>query len=206
MGAGPEGDVTIGVLALQGDVPEHLRAIERVGATGIPVKTLEALEKIDALIIPGGESTTVGRLLERFELMEPIRRRAREGMPLFGTCTGLILMARDIVGSDQPRLGLLDVEVERNAFGRQLDSFEADLEIPALGEPPMRAVFIRAPRVTRVGLGVELLASVPEGAVLVRQGALLGCAFHPELTEDTRLHAWVARMAAEAKIGSRAQR
>jgi 5'-phosphate synthase pdxT subunit len=187
----------IGVLALQGDVPEHLAAIERAGGVGVPVKTAETLAAVDALIIPGGESTTVGKLLERFELMEPVRRRALEGMPLFGTCTGLILMARDIAGSDQPRLGLMDVEVERNAFGRQLDSFETDLEIPALGEPPVRAVFIRAPRVTRVGPGVEVLASVPEGAVLVRQDHLLGAAFHPELTDDTRIHAWVVQRARE---------
>jgi 5'-phosphate synthase pdxT subunit len=186
------------VLALQGDVEEHLAAVERAGATGVPVRTREELESVDALILPGGESTTVGRLLTRFDLMEPLRHRAEEGMPLFGTCTGLILMAREIRDSDQPRLGLLDVEVERNAFGRQLDSFETDLSIPALGDPPMRAVFIRAPRVTRVGPGVEVLATVPEGAVLVRQGNLLGCAFHPELTEDARLHAWLARMAAEA--------
>jgi 5'-phosphate synthase pdxT subunit len=185
----------IGVLALQGDVPEHLRAIERAGGIGVPVKTAEALARVDALIIPGGESTTVGKLLERFDLMEPVRRRAQEGMPLFGTCTGLILMARDIVGSDQPRLGLLDVEVERNAFGRQLDSFETDLEVPALGDAPIRAVFIRAPRVTRVGPEVEVLASVPEGVVLVRQGRLLGAAFHPELTDDPRIHAWVVQMA-----------
>jgi pyridoxal 5'-phosphate synthase pdxT subunit len=187
------------VLALQGDVREHLQAVERAGGVGVPVKTREALESVDALIIPGGESTTVGKLLERFELMEPLRRRAEEGMPLFGTCTGLILMAREIVGSEQPRLGLLDVAVERNAFGRQLDSFEADLEIPALGGPPVRAVFIRAPRVTRTGPGVEVLASVPEGAVLVRQGRLLGSAFHPELTDDLRIHEWVVRMAAEAR-------
>jgi 5'-phosphate synthase pdxT subunit len=187
------------VLALQGDVREHLAAVARAGADGSPVRTREELDQVDALIIPGGESTTVGRLLERFELMEPLRERAEGGMPLFGTCTGLILMAREIRGSDQPRLGLLDVEVERNAFGRQLDSFETDLAVPALGDPPMRAVFIRAPRVTRVGPGVEVLASVPEGAVLVRQGRLLGCAFHPELTDDARLHAWFARMAAETR-------
>lgn len=175
---------------------EHLAAVAGAGAVGVPVRTREELERVDALIIPGGESTTVGRLLERFELMEPVRRRAEEGMPLFGTCTGLILMAREIRGSDQPRLGLLDVEVERNAFGRQVDSFEVDLKVSALGDPPMRAVFIRAPRVTRVGPGVEVLASLSEGAVLVRQGNLMGCAFHPELTGDTRLHAWVAQWAA----------
>jgi pyridoxal 5'-phosphate synthase pdxT subunit len=189
----------IGVLALQGDVREHLAAVARAGGVGVPVKTREALESVEALIIPGGESTTVGKLLDRFELMEPLRRRAEAGMPLFGTCTGLILMAREIAGSEQPRLGLLDVEVERNAFGRQLDSFEADLEIPSLGEPPVRAVFIRAPRITRTGPEVEVLASVPEGAVLVRQGRLLGCAFHPELTDDARIHTWVVRMAAEAR-------
>jgi 5'-phosphate synthase pdxT subunit len=198
-GAGGRSEATIGVLALQGDVREHLTAVARAGADGVPVRTREELERVDALIIPGGESTTVGRLLERFDLMIPLRERAAAGMPLFGTCAGLILMAREIRGSDQPRLGLLDVEVERNAFGRQLDSFETDLPIPALGDPPMRAVFIRAPRVTRVGPGVEVLAAVPDGVVLVAQGRLIGCAFHPELTGDSRLHGWLARLAIEAR-------
>jgi pyridoxal 5'-phosphate synthase pdxT subunit len=185
---------TIGVLALQGDVPEHLQALREAGAEAAPVKTREALERVDGLVIPGGESTTVGMLLERFALMEPLRRRVEAGMPLFGTCTGLILMAREIVGSRQPRIGCMDVAVERNAYGRQVDSFET--EIPsALGEAPLPAVFIRAPRVTRVEPGVEVLAETEAGPVLVRQGHMLGAAFHPELTEDRRVHALFVEMA-----------
>ncbi len=180
---------TIGVLALQGDVPEHLRALKAAGADAVPVKTRAGLESVDGLVIPGGESTTVGMLLERFNLMEPLRERVSSGMPLFGTCTGLILMAREIAGSAQPRIGCLDVTVERNAYGRQVDSFEADIPAPALGETPLRAVFIRAPRITRAEPGVEVLAATEAGPVLVRQGHLLGASFHPELTGDARVHA-----------------
>jgi pyridoxal 5'-phosphate synthase pdxT subunit len=178
----------IGVLAMQGDVPEHLTALSEAGAEGVPVKTREALEQVDGLVIPGGESTTVGMLLERFDLMEPLRRRIAEGLPVFGTCTGLILLAKEIEGSDQPRLGFLDVTVRRNAYGRQIDSFETHLEAPALGEEPLPAIFIRAPRVTHVEPGVEVLAETDAGPVLVRQGPLLGAAFHPELTSDRRVH------------------
>jgi pyridoxal 5'-phosphate synthase pdxT subunit len=186
---------TIGVLALQGDVPLHLRALEGAGADAVPVKTLEALERVDGLIIPGGESSTVGMLLERFNLMEPARERIRAGMPVFGTCTGLILLAMDIEESRQPRIGLLDVTVRRNAYGRQVDSFESDIPVAALGDPPVRAVFIRAPRVTRVQPGVEVLGETEAGPVLVRQGNILGAAFHPELTEDRRIHALFVEMA-----------
>jgi 5'-phosphate synthase pdxT subunit len=178
----------VGVLALQGDVPEHLQAAERAGAQAVPVRTREALEEVEALIIPGGESTTVGKLLERYELMEPIRARAAAGMPILGTCTGLILLAREIEGSEQPRLGLLDVTVRRNAYGRQLDSFETDVSVPALGSEPVRAVFIRAPMVTRTGPDVEVLAEFDNHPVLVRQGGLFGSAFHPELAGDERIH------------------
>jgi pyridoxal 5'-phosphate synthase pdxT subunit len=185
---------TIGVLALQGDVPEHLRALEEAGAEAVPVKTREALAQVDGLVIPGGESTTVGMLLERFDLMEPLRRRVAAGMPLFGTCTGLILMAREIEGSGQPRIGCMDVAVRRNAYGRQVDSFETAVSAPALGEEPLPAVFIRAPQVTRVEPGVEVLAETEAGPVLVRQGRMLGAAFHPELTGDRRVHALFVEM------------
>jgi 5'-phosphate synthase pdxT subunit len=178
----------VGVLALQGDVPEHLRAAEQAGAIAVPVRTRAALEGVDALIIPGGESTTIGKLLERYDLMEPIRARARAGMPILGTCTGLILLAREIEGSDQPRLGLLDVTVRRNAYGRQLDSFETDLNVPALGPEPVRAVFIRAPMVTRTGPEVEVLAEADGHPILVRQGGLIGAAFHPEMAGEHRVH------------------
>ena len=176
----------VGVLALQGDVPEHLRAAEQAGAAAVPVRRRATLNEVDALILPGGESTTLGKLLERYDLMEPIRARARAGMPILGTCAGLILLAREIEGSDQPRLGLLDVIVRRNAYGRQVQSFEADIDVRGIGE--MRAVFIRAPRVERVGDEVEVLARHNDEPVIVRQGRILLAAFHPELTGDDRLH------------------
>jgi pyridoxal 5'-phosphate synthase pdxT subunit len=178
----------VGVLALQGDVPEHLRAAEQAGAVAVPVRRRSTLDEVDALILPGGESTTVGKLLERYDLMEPIRERARAGMPILGTCMGLILLAREIEGSDQPRLGLLDVTVRRNAYGRQLESFEADVAVPALGPEPVRAVFIRAPIVTRTGPGVERLAEAEGAPILVRQGGLIGAAFHPEMAGEDRIH------------------
>jgi len=187
----------VGVLALQGDVPEHLRAVEQAGAEAVPVRRRAALDEVDALIIPGGESTTIGKLLERYDLMEPIRERARAGMPILGTCTGLILLAREIEGSDQPRLGLLDVTVRRNAYGRQLDSFETDLNVPALGSEPVRAVFIRAPIVTRTGREVEVLAEVDGHPILVRQGGLIGAAFHPEMAGEDRVHRLLLQHVAE---------
>ena len=188
---------TIGVLALQGDVPEHVRALEAAGATAVPVKTLAQLEGVEGLVIPGGESSTVGMLLERFGLMEPLRERVAGGMPLFGTCTGLILMAREIEGSGQPRIGCLDITVKRNAYGRQVDSFESKVDVPEIGGDPVQAVFIRAPQVTHVAPEVEVLAEGETGPVVVRQGKLLGATFHPELTGDTRLHALFVRMARE---------
>ena len=178
----------LGVLALQGAVREHLWSLERCGVRARTVKTLIDLDGLDGLIVPGGESTTVGKLLTRYDLLAPIRERALAGMAVFGTCTGLILMARRIEGSDQPRLGLIDMTVRRNTFGRQVDSFETDLEIPALGPEPMRAVFIRAPEVLETGDGVSIMARHEGHIVLVRQGRFLAGAFHPELTPDTRLH------------------
>jgi pyridoxal 5'-phosphate synthase pdxT subunit len=178
----------VGVLALQGDVPEHMRAAERAGARAVPVRNRASLEEVDALIIPGGESTTVGKLLVRYSLLEPIRERAKGGMPILGTCAGLILMAREIEGSDQPRLGLLDVAVRRNAYGRQLDSFETDIQAPLLGPEPLRAVFIRAPLIIWIGPEVEVLAEAEGHPILVRQGGLIGAAFHPELAGEDRVH------------------
>ncbi|HTE17163.1 MAG TPA: pyridoxal 5'-phosphate synthase glutaminase subunit PdxT [Armatimonadota bacterium] len=185
---------TIGVLALQGDVGAHLRALEGVGAVATPVKTPEELAGVAGLVIPGGESTTVGMLLERFGLMEPLRERIQQGLPVFGTCTGLILMAMEIEGSDQPRIGCMDVAVRRNAYGRQVDSFEAPVDAPVLGAEPVQAVFIRAPRVTRVEPNVEVLAETEAGPVLVRQGSMLAASFHPELTDDRRIHALFVEM------------
>lgn len=188
----------IGVLALQGDVDEHLAALYRVGASGIEVKTQTALDAVDALVIPGGESTTLMKLLERFSLADPLRRRARAGMPMWGTCMGLIVIAHEIADSEQPSLGLLDVTVRRNAFGRQNDSATVDLAIPVLGEHPFPAVFIRAPWIERTGKGVQTLAHRDGHVVMVRQNNLLGTSFHPELTEDDRVHRYFLGMLCEA--------
>ena len=192
-------DVTIGVLALQGDVREHVEAIRKAGGVAVPVKTREEIAQVDGLIIPGGESTTVGKLLDRFGLMDDVRQFPADGKPIFGTCTGMILLAKEIEGSVQPRLGLLDVTVRRNAFGRQVDSFEEDLPIAGIDGPPVRAVFIRAPFITEVRPGVEILAEVDGHPVLVREHDLLAAAFHPELTDDTRVHRLFLEMVREAK-------
>ncbi|MGH2455103.1 MAG: pyridoxal 5'-phosphate synthase glutaminase subunit PdxT [Candidatus Limnocylindria bacterium] len=179
----------IGVLALQGAVREHLAAIRDVGAEGVAVRLPADLEGLDALILPGGESTTMRRLIDRYALREPILALARRGAPMLGTCAGMILLAGRLTDGEAPVLGLLDVAVERNAYGRQLESFEADLEIPVLGPESLHGVFIRAPVVAEVGPGVEVLARDPQGRpIAVRQGRVLATAFHPELTADRRLH------------------
>lgn len=194
----PEKVPLIGVLALQGDVQEHVAALERAGARTTTVKTRERLDEVDGLVIPGGESTTIGMLLERFELMEPLRARIDGGMPLFGTCAGLILMAREIVGSGQRRIGSLDVTVERNAYGRQVDSFETKIHASVTGEEAVPAIFIRAPKIANLGSDVEVLAETEDGPVLVRQARQLASTFHPELTADSRIHAYFVLMAREA--------
>ena len=184
----------VGVLALQGDVREHLRALVAVGATGIEVRREHELADVDGLILPGGESTTIGKLLDRFGLLEPLRRRAEEGMPMFGTCAGTILMAREVLGKeDAPhRLGVLDISVTRNAYGRQVDSFETDLVIEGI-KGPARAAFIRAPVIERTGSGVEILAVHEGWPVLVRQGHLLASTFHPEIAGEDRVHEMFVR-------------
>jgi 5'-phosphate synthase pdxT subunit len=184
--------MTVGVLALQGDFREHLAILESIGHDGIEVRTAEDLGRSDALIIPGGESTTIGRLATRYGLIDPIRQRCLDGMPAFGTCAGMIFLASATTEGYQPQLGVLDAVVERNAFGRQVDSFEADLDVEGLFEP-MHAVFIRAPWIDKVGSEVAVLATVTDPSndvhpVLVRQGSILASSFHPELTGDTRLH------------------
>ena len=186
----------VGVLALQGDVDEHIAALERAGATARAVKTRAALDACDALVIPGGESTTVMKLLDRFALVDPLRERVRAGMPLWGTCMGMIVMARAVAGLEQPTLGLLDVSVRRNAFGRQNDSAEVDLAIPALGAEPFPAIFIRAPWIESAAADVEVLASFGGHGVMVRQGSVLGTSFHPELTADPRVHRYFLEMLA----------
>lgn len=177
----------VGVLALQGDFREHTRALQGLGAAVEAVRTPEELAGIDALVIPGGESTTIGKLAERFGLIEPLRDRINAGLPTFGTCAGLIFLAAGITEGAQPLLGVLDVVVQRNAFGRQNDSFEADLDIAGL-DSPFPAVFIRAPWVEKTGDGVDVLARVNDHPVMVRQGNILAGSFHPELTDDDRIH------------------
>jgi 5'-phosphate synthase pdxT subunit len=194
----------IGVLALQGDVIEHVAALERAGARTLEVRTPADLERVEALVIPGGESTTVIRLLDRFGLTEPVRARAHAGMPLWGTCMGLIVAAADVAGLPQPTLGLLDVTVRRNAFGRQVDSAEVPLAIPALGPVPFPAIFIRAPWIERVGPDVAVLAERDGRIVMVRQGNLLGTSFHPELTGDDRVHGYFLAMVEASRAASAA--
>jgi 5'-phosphate synthase pdxT subunit len=178
----------VGVLALQGDFAEHLAMLSRIGVDTREVRKAGDLEGVDALIIPGGESTTIGKLMARYGLDAAIRARAEQGMPIYGTCAGLILLAQEIEGSNQPRLGLMDIAVIRNAFGRQIESFEADIPFAPTPDQPIRGVFIRAPIVSRVGAGVQVLSDFAGKIVAVQQGNLLATAFHPELTDDTRVH------------------
>lgn len=180
----------IGVVALQGAFAEHAAALEALGAHVVEVRRPEALGGVDGVVLPGGESTTMSMLLESSEVGRELAGLLAEGMPVFGTCAGLILLARDVADGrpDQHSFAVLDVAVLRNGYGRQRDSFEIGLEVPAAGPDPFPAVFIRAPRVTRVGGGVEVLASVGPDPVLVRHGPVLAAAFHPELSGDLRLH------------------
>lgn len=182
----------VGVLALQGDVREHVRVLTDLGAEAIKVRRPEELEGVDGLVLPGGESSVIDKLSRAFGMREPVREAIAAGMPMYGTCAGLILLADRITDGieGQQTFGGLDVTVRRNAFGSQVDSFEVDLDIPALGEPPVHAVFIRAPLVEEAGDGVERLASLDDGRVVaVRQGSLLGTSFHPEVTGEHRFHA-----------------
>lgn len=178
----------IGVLALQGAFREHRRSLSRLGVESEEVRKPGELDGLDGLIIPGGESTTMGRLMNEVALWEPVTRFVAAGKKVWGTCAGSIVLARDIEGSNQPRLGLMDITVARNASGRQVDSFEASLRIAVLGDPPFPAVFIRAPYITRVGPAVSVLARWNGQAVMARQGRVLVTSFHPELTDDLRIH------------------
>jgi 5'-phosphate synthase pdxT subunit len=174
-----------GVLALQGDVREHAAMLAECGATPVEIRTPEDLATVECLAIPGGESTAIGRLARLYGLVDPIRARAEAGMPMLGTCAGMIVMARRVVGGE-PLLAVMDVEVRRNAYGRQNESFETDVEVRGIG--PVRGVFIRAPRVEALGAGVEVLAEHEGRAAVVREGSLLASAFHPEIAGDPRLH------------------
>lgn len=190
--------VKIGVLALQGAVREHIKAVENCGAEAVAIKHKEELNEIDGLILPGGESTTMRRLIDKYDFMDALKEFANEGKPMFGTCAGLILLAKNLVGYDQPHIGVMDVTVERNSFGRQRESFEADLAIKDVAES-FPAVFIRAPHIVNVGDNVEILCKHDDRIVVAREGQFLGCSFHPELTEDYRFTAYFAKMVEEAK-------
>jgi pyridoxal 5'-phosphate synthase pdxT subunit len=184
--------VRIGVLALQGDTREHLGALRDAGASAVPVRRREELDAVDALVIPGGESTTMSHLLRDLDLLEPLRKRLADGLPAYGACAGMILLAGEILdagagGREAVPLGGIDMTVRRNAFGRQVDSFEGDIAFTGLDEP-VHAVFIRAPWVERVGEGVQVLARAVGHPVAVRQGPVLATAFHPEMTGDRRIH------------------
>lgn len=178
--------VKIGVLGLQGAVREHVQAIEACGEEAIIIKTKDQLDEIDGIILPGGESTTMRRLLDRYDFMDKLRQFGEQGKPMFGTCAGLILLAKKIQGYDEPHIGLMDVMVERNSFGRQKDSFEADLAIAGVSDH-FNAVFIRAPHIVNVGEDVEVLAKHEGKIVAARDRHYLGCSFHPELTQDSGL-------------------
>lgn len=188
----------IGVLALQGDFAEHIKLLETIGVEATEVRLSDDLRKIQALIIPGGESTTIVQLMDTFDLTAEIKRLVKEGMPTWGTCAGMIVLAREIT-EDRPKpLGLMDIRVRRNAFGRQVDSFEADVPVPVLGEKPFPAVFIRAPAIEEMGPEVKPLANLNgHGVIAARQGNVLVTAFHPELTQDQRFHAYFLSMVSE---------
>ncbi len=179
--------MTIGVLALQGDFHEHLELLATLGVAARNVRTPDDVAACDGLILPGGESTTIGKLMRRFGLDQAIRELHAAGKPIYGTCAGAILLSAEVVENDVHNLGLLDARISRNAYGRQIDSFECELPVIGLGEP-FPAVFIRAPRFVSVGAGVEVLAAIDDEPVLVRQGNLLASSFHPELTDDGRIH------------------
>ncbi|WP_210367919.1 pyridoxal 5'-phosphate synthase glutaminase subunit PdxT [Bacillus sp. REN3] len=188
----------IGVLGLQGAVREHIWAIEASGGEGVIVKRPEQLEELDGLIIPGGESTAIRRLIDKYGFMDELKKFAAEGKPMFGTCAGLILLAKKLVGYEEPHIGVMDVTVERNSFGRQRESFEADIDIAGIAED-FSAVFIRAPHIVEAGENVEVLAKHDGRIVAARDGQFLGCSFHPELTDDYRLMNYFVKMVEESK-------
>ncbi len=186
----------IGVLALQGAFAEHMSAIERIGAEAPPVRLPDQLDSLDGLVIPGGESTSILTLMKSFGLVQALRERAQAGLPVMGTCAGMICLASEVSGSDMATLALMDITVDRNSFGRQIDSFQTAVSVPALGQEPFPAVFIRAPSISRVGEGVGVMATLPDGVVVgCRQANLIALAFHPEITDDLRLHRYFLSLA-----------
>ncbi|WP_159885287.1 pyridoxal 5'-phosphate synthase glutaminase subunit PdxT [Paenibacillus puerhi] len=188
----------IGVLALQGAVAEHIALLQKAGAEGVAIKRTDQLSEIDGIIIPGGESTTIGKLMRTYDFIEALREFSRQGKAIFGTCAGMIVLAKEIKGQDEPHLALMDIQVARNAFGRQRESFETDLDIKGI-DKDVRAVFIRAPLIEQVGDDVEVLATYRDNIVAARQGHLLAASFHPELTDDERMHAYFLDMVRETK-------
>jgi 5'-phosphate synthase pdxT subunit len=197
----PETEVTvmlIGVVAIQGDFAEHIEMLHRLGVEAKKVRLPQDLEGVDGVIIPGGESTTLGIVGSRYGLLDALRERILDGLPTFGTCAGAIILAKTILESDQPRIGVMDIVVNRNAYGRQKDSFEANIFVPRLWEVPARGVFIRAPVIEAVGEGVEVLAELDGKPVFVQQGNIIATTFHPELTDDTRIHRYFLRICQEA--------
>jgi pyridoxal 5'-phosphate synthase pdxT subunit len=193
------GTPRVGVLAYQGDVREHLAALEAAGAVPVEVLRVDELDAVDGLVVPGGESTVIGKLAARYGLLEPLRERAAAGLPVFGTCAGMIFLAREVEGPPQDLLGVLDVRVRRNAFGRQVASFEAEVDVKGVDGGPVAGAFIRAPWVADAGPEVEVLAEVEGKVVAVRQGNLLATAFHPELSGEVRLHRWLVDLIAERR-------
>ncbi len=187
----------IGVLALQGAVAEHIRSLQLAGAEAVSVKRVEELAELDGIVIPGGESTTIGKLMRKYDFMDALQQFSAQGKPMFGTCAGLIVLAERIEGQDEAHLALMDMTVCRNAFGRQKESFETDLDITGISQP-VRAVFIRAPLIESVGEGVEVLSVYKDEIVAARQQHLLACSFHPELTDDYRLHQYFVDMVQES--------
>lgn len=190
----------IGVLALQGAFAEHISILDRLKVKALPVRLPSELKSIDGLIIPGGESTSIGLLVNAYDIADKIKRLAEEGIPIFGTCAGMILMAKEVTDNEVKPLGLMDIAVRRNAFGRQKDSFETELSVPALGKKPFPGIFIRAPLIERVNDNTEILTRLHDGTIVsARQGRLITTAFHPELTDDPRFHQYFLKIIADSK-------
>ena len=196
--SGNRQDMKVGVLALQGTFIEHIDIMRQLGVEAPPIRLPNELDSLDGLIIPGGESTTMLRLMESFRLIQPIREMARDGLPIWGTCAGMVLLAKSVSNYEMETLGLMDMQIRRNAFGSQIDSFEVDLEIPLVGEEPFHAVFIRAPVVKEAKPGVKILSRLPDSTIVAaRQNRLLACAFHPEFTDDLRFHSYFLNMVSQ---------